>query len=145
MAERRARAFWKGTLTEGMGEVSLESSGLVTGAPVTWASRTESPNGRTSPEELLASAQAACYAMALSSALAKRNAGVESLEVTATCAFEKVGDRFGVTSMELDVTGNVPGMDQGTFEEVARAAEQGCPISNAIRGNVDIRLDARLA
>lgn len=143
-AERRARALWEGTLLEGQGRLSTESTQVLSDQPVTWAARTEDPGERTSPEELLAAAHAACYAMALSGALASSGKPAERLEVTATCAFEKVGEGWGVTTMSLHVRGRVPGLDQAGFEEAARAGEEGCPISNALRGNVEIRLTAEL-
>jgi osmotically inducible protein OsmC len=143
-AERRARAVWEGTLLEGQGRLFTESTDVLSDQPVTWASRTEDPEGRTSPEELLAAAHAACYAMALSGALAGRGTPAERLEVTTTCAFEKVGEGWGVTTMSLHVRGRVPGLDHAGFEEAARAGEEGCPISNAIRGNVKIGLTAEL-
>jgi osmotically inducible protein OsmC len=144
MAERTARTSWKGTLTEGQGELTLETTGLLAGTPVTWASRTEEPTG-TSPEELLAGAQAACYAMALSGVLAQQGTPPDSLEVSATCAFEKRGEGFAVTRMAISVRGAVPGLDASGFEEAAEKAKEGCPISNAIRGNVDVRVTASLA
>ncbi|MBI2237625.1 MAG: OsmC family peroxiredoxin [Actinobacteria bacterium] len=143
-AERRARAIWEGTLLEGRGRLSTESSPVLSDQWVTWASRTEDPAGRTSPEELLAAAHAACYAMALSATLAARGTAPDRLEVTATCAFDKVGEGWGVTAMDLHVRGRVPGLDPQGFEEAARAGEEGCPISNAIRGNVEIRLTTEL-
>ena len=100
-AERRARAVWEGTLLEGQGRLSTESTPVLSEQPVTWASRTEDPRGRTSPEELLAAAHAACYAMALSAALGRGGTPAERLEVTATCAFDKVGEGWGVTAMDL--------------------------------------------
>jgi lipoyl-dependent peroxiredoxin len=144
MAERTARTLWKGTLIDGQGELTLESSGVLTGTPVSWAARTEEPRG-TSPEELLAGAQAACFAMALSGALAKQGTPADSLDVTATCAFEKKGDGFAVTRMDVVVRAVVPGLDEAGFQEAARNAEKGCPISNAIRGNVDIQLTSQKA
>ncbi len=143
-ANRRARAVWEGTLLEGRGRLSTESTPVLFEQPVTWASRTEDPEGRTSPEELLAAAHAACYAMALSAVLSRGETPAERLEVTATCSFDKVDDGWRVTGMDLHVRGRVPGLDREAFEEVARAGEEGCPISNAIRGNVDIRLTAEL-
>jgi lipoyl-dependent peroxiredoxin len=143
-AERRARAVWEGTLLEGQGRLSTESTQVLSDQPVTWAARTEDPGGRTSPEELLAAAHAACYAMALSGALASSGTPAERLEVTATCAFEKVGEGWGVTTMSLHVSGRVPGLDHAGFQEAARTGEEGCPISNAIRGNVEISLTAEL-
>ncbi len=143
-AQRRARAVWEGTLLEGTGRVSAESSGQFADAPVSWRSRTEEPGGLTSPEELLAASHAACYAMALSATLARQGTPAERLEVTATCAFEQVGEVWKVTTMDLAVRGRVPGLDAAAFEEAARAGEQGCPISGALRGNVAIRLSAEL-
>ena len=145
MAERKATAVWEGTLTEGKGELTAESSRVLVGVPVTWGSRIEEPAGRTSPEELLAAAHAACYAMALSGALAKRDTPADRLEVSATVAFEKVGDGYKVTRSRLHVRGQVPGLDDAGFQEAALAGEEGCPISGAIRGNVDIGLEAELA
>jgi osmotically inducible protein OsmC len=143
-ATRTARTLWKGTLTEGQGELTLETSGLLSGTQVTWSSRTEEPRG-TSPEELLAGAHAACYAMSLSGVLAKQGTPADSLDVRATCTFDERGDGFAVTTMELSVQGVVPGVDESGFEQAAQKAEQGCPISNAIRGNVDIRITAEKA
>ena len=136
--------MWEGTLLEGQGRLSTESTPVLPDQPITWAARTEDPGGRTSPEELLAAAHAGCYAMALSATLASRGTPAERLDVMTTCAFDKVGEGWGVTTMDLHVRGRVPGLDRATFEEVARAGEEGCPISNAIRGNVEIRLTAEL-
>jgi len=120
------------------------SSGALPDFPVTWASRTETPEGKTSPEELLAAAHASCYAMALSATLSRRRTPPERLNVTAQCTLDKVGDGFKVTTMELTVRGRVPGLEQSVFQEVAQVAEKSCPISNAIRNNVEIRLTAKL-
>jgi osmotically inducible protein OsmC len=98
----------------------------------------------TSPEELLAAAQAGCYAMALTHTLTERGTPPERLEVTATCALESSDTGFKITTMDLRVTGQVPGLDDAGFQEATRAAEQGCPVSNSIRGNVEIRLEAML-
>jgi osmotically inducible protein OsmC len=144
MAERTARAIWEGSLTDGKGELTAESSQVLVSVPVTWGSRIEEPAGRTSPEELLAAAHAACYAMALSGALARGDTPPDRLEVTATVAFEKVDDGYKVSRSRLHVRGRVPGLDEAGFQEAARAGEKGCPISGAIRGNVDIELQAEL-
>lgn len=141
MAERRASATWQGDLFGGSGTVSAESSDLFTDAAVTWASRTEEPGGRTSPEELIAGAHAACFAMALSNELASRGHAPERLEIAAVCTF---GDGT-ITTMRLDVTATVPGADQAAFQDGLSAAEGSCPVSNALRGNVEISVDARLA
>jgi lipoyl-dependent peroxiredoxin len=145
-ARRTARSRWEGTLTEGRGQVSAATSGLFTDAPVTWAARTQEPDGMTSPEELLAAAHAACYSMALSNVLAKAGTPARSLDVTATATFgPKEGGGMKVSSMELEVQGDVPGMDQRAFEQAALEGEKACPISNAIRGNVDISVQPTLA
>jgi lipoyl-dependent peroxiredoxin len=145
MAERTATATWSGTLEEGGGEVSLETSKLLVSAPVSWQARVEQPDGHTSPEELLAGAQAACYAMALSNVLGQQGHRPDRIEVRATCSFDKVGEAFAVTEMKLHVRAALPGMDEEAFQQAARAGEQGCPLSNAIRGNVNIQLDAALS
>ena len=139
-ADRRADVTWLGELQTGKGEVTLASSGSGT-FPVSWPSRTEEPDGRTSPEELLAGAHAACYAMAFSAALGRAETPPERLEVTAVVTFVP---GTGVTTSKLDVRGVVPGLDQDAFNEAAQAAEGRCPISNAIRGNVEVTVTATL-
>ncbi len=143
-AERRAEVVWEGDLLQGHGKVVSVGSGALGELPITWASRTERSDGKTSPEELLAAAHAACYAMALSHTLAQANTPAERLTVSATCAFEQVEAGFKVTTMDLDVRGKVQGLDQVGFEKVAQQAEQGCPVSNALRNNVRIRVKAHL-
>jgi osmotically inducible protein OsmC len=144
LAERTAHTIWKGNLTEGQGELTTESSGVLSSVPVTWASRTEEPRGRTSPEELLAAAQAACFAMAFSNTLDKRGTPPDSLDVRATCTFERTDTGVKVGTMRLDVRGTVPDLDQAGFEEAARAGVEACPVSNAIRGNVQVELTPEL-
>ncbi len=144
-ATRTARARWQGTLLEGRGTVSTGTTTLFADAPVTWKARTEDADGMTSPEELLAASHAACYAMAFSGVLARAGTPATSLEVEATATFApKEGGGWHVQSMQLDVRGDVPGIDQARFEEAAREGEGGCPISNALRGNVDIGVSATL-
>ena len=143
-AERRAEVVWEGSLIQGHGKIANVGSGAFGEMPITWASRTERSDGRTSPEELLAAAHAGCYAMAFSHTLAQAGTPAESLDVNATSTFEQVGEGFKVTTMVLDVRGKVPGLDQAAFERVAQQAEQGCPISNALRNNVQIRVNAHL-
>jgi osmotically inducible protein OsmC len=144
-ADRRAEAQWEGALTTGSGEVSFASSGAGS-FPVTWASRVEKPDGRTSPEELLAAAHAACYAMAFSATLGRGGNPPERLHVVSTVSLNpKEGGGFEVTDSRLEVTGVVPGIDQAGFQAAAEAAEQGCPISNAIRRNVAVLVTASLA
>ena len=141
MADRTASAVWQGDLFGGSGTVSAVTSGLFSEAGVTWASRTEEPGGKTSPEELLAAAHAACFCMALSNELATRGHPPARLAVQATCSFEP---GKGVTTMVLDVTAEVPGVDEAGFREGLDAAEESCPVSNALRGNVDIQVEGRL-
>lgn len=141
MADRTARTQWKGTLEDGSGLMTMESSQVLVSVPVTWAARTEEPGGMTSPEELLAAAQASCYAMAFSNALAKAGSPAESLDVEATATFEP---GRGVTTMQLLVRGRVLGVDADRFRQLAEDGVKACPIANAIRGNVDIRLTAEL-
>ncbi|HEU4488448.1 MAG TPA: OsmC family peroxiredoxin [Actinomycetota bacterium] len=129
---------------EGSGSVSLSSSGLVNELPVTWASRTESAGGKTSPEELIAAAHAGCYAMALSNILAQQGNEPERLQVTAVSSFEKVEAGFRMTRMDLEVSGTVADIDGASFEEAAQAAKVDCPVSNALKNNVEITLKASL-
>ena len=138
-ATRRADAVWKGNLLEGSGTFDV-LSGAIANLPVTWAARTAASDGKTSPEELVAAAHASCYAMALSGALARAGHVAEQLAVTAVVTF----DPPKVTKSELTVRGKVPGVDQAAFAEIAKQAEQGCPISNALRGNVEITVEATL-
>ncbi|HUP70175.1 MAG TPA: OsmC family peroxiredoxin [Acidimicrobiales bacterium] len=140
MAQRRASATWQGDLFEGGGVVSALSSGLFTDAGVTWAARTEDSGGRTSPEELIAAAHAACFCMALSNELSSRGHVPSKLQVEAICTFE--GGK--VTMMALDVSATVPGADEAAFREGLEAAEGSCPVSNALRNNVPITVDGRL-
>jgi lipoyl-dependent peroxiredoxin len=143
---RRAEARWNGDLFGGSGTVSAVTSGTITGLPVTWRARAEaSDTGMTSPEELLAAAHAACFSMAFSNGLAKNGTPAEQLDVAAEVSFEKGDAGFSVTKSVLTVTGTVPGIDQSTFETLANAAKDGCPISRAITGNVELSVSATLA
>jgi len=121
------------------------TSGSLPSMPVSWSARTEAAGGKTSPEELLAAAHAACFSMALSGGLGRLQKPPERLEVQAAATFDKVGDTWKVTTMELNVTGKVPGITPAEFESAAQAAGQGCPISNALKGNVAITVHAKLA
>jgi osmotically inducible protein OsmC len=144
MAERRGHAVWHGNLLEGSGTVDA-ASGAVSGQEVTWKARTEGSDTVTSPEELIAAAEAACFAMALSHALASAGHEPEEVEVDAVCTFGPVEGGFAITRMALDVRAAVPGIDQVAFEGVLAEAETGCPVSNALRGNVEIDVRGRLA
>src|SRR5690349_24309043 len=138
MTDRKATTVWTGTLFEGSGETSFDSSGIGT-YPVSWPSRAEEANGKTSPEELIAGAHSACYSMAFSNALAKNDTPAEKLEVSAVVTFVP---GTGITKSALTVVGTVPGIDEATFTELAQAAKEGCPVSQAL--SVEITLDAKL-
>lgn len=142
MADRTASAAWQGDLFGGNGTVSAVTSGLFTDAGITWEARTEEPGGKTSPEELVAAAHAACFAMSVSNELSSRGHPPARVEVQATCTF-KPGK--GITAVAIDVTAEVPGVDEAGFREGLDAAEASCPVSNAMRGNVDITVDGTLA
>jgi osmotically inducible protein OsmC len=144
-AERRANVVWKGDLASGSGEIVSSGSGALSNLGVNWASRTESSDGSTSPEELIAAAHAACFSMALSHGLAQGGHAPEELQVTAVVSFEQVEGGWKVNSSALDVTGTVPGMDEAAFQEAADGAKDGCPVSGALSGNVEITVEARLA
>src|SRR3954451_2191566 len=139
-AESSATTVWEGDLGPGAG-VPPPASGAFAAVDVTWGSRTSRSAGKTSPEELLAAAHASCYCMALSHELAEAGTPPQRLQATATGDFDP-GE--GVRSSHITVTGNVDGIDQARFEEAAGAAGEGCPISGALKGNVDISVDATL-
>jgi len=143
-ATRTATVTWTGALTEGSGTVSAGTSELFTDLPVSWGSRTESPGGRTSPEELLAAAHASCFSMALSGALARAGTPPDHVHVSATVTFDKVGDTWTVTRSELDVIGTVPGIDEAGFDAAAQDAKDNCPVSRALAGNVELSVSATL-
>jgi osmotically inducible protein OsmC len=143
MAVSRATAQWSGSLFEGKGSVAPESASFGD-LPLTWEGRTERPEGSTSPEELIAAAHAGCFSMALSNVLAKGGNEATSLQVKANVTFE-VGDAGPrIASVQLDVTGSVPGIDQAKFEEAVGQAKDGCPVSKALAGNVDITASGSL-
>ncbi len=143
-AIRQATVVWEGNLVAGKGAVSAISSKAFTSLPVTWAARTESPDGRTSPEELIAAAHASCFSMAFSGGLARAGSPPQRLEVTATVTFDKADGGFKVVSSVLKVKGKVPGMDQAAFQKAAEAAKDGCPVSQALKGNVKLSVEATL-
>ena len=145
MAERRAEVVWEGNLTQGKGQITKTGSGAFpNGLPVTWASRVERSDGRTSPEELIAMAHASCYAMALSHTLNEAGHPPERLQVSSVVTVEQVPGGIKVGESRLEVRGRVLGLDQAGFEEMAKKGEQGCPISNALRASVNISLKATL-
>jgi osmotically inducible protein OsmC len=139
-AESSATTVWEGDLAKGRGATSA-ASGALPDLEVTWPARTERTPGTTSPEELLAAAHASCYCMALSHELGEAGNPPERLETTATVSFVP-GE--GVKSSRIVVRGRVPGVDQAGFEEAALGAGESCPISGALRGNVEIIVEATL-
>jgi len=141
-AERTARVTWSGSLLEGGGRIEEVGSGAFGPLDVTWASRTEESGGRTSPEELIAAAHAACFSMAFSSGLAKAGSPPERLDVSARVTFVP-GE--GITQSALTVRATVPGIDEAAFVELAEAAKEACPVSKALAGGPEITLDASLA
>ena len=142
-ATQHASVRWDGTLGAGSGSLTL-GEGAASALPVSWASRTGHARGKTSPEELLAAAHASCYAMAFAHILEERGAPPQQHSVAADCTFEQVENGFEVSRVALVVEGAAPGITEEQFADAARAAEAFCPISNALRGNVEITLSARL-
>lgn len=136
----RAEAVWNGDLTSGSGRVK-PASGAFPELPVAWASRAESQHGKTSPEELIAAAHAACYCMAFSNGLSKAGHKVEELNTTAEVEFVP---GTGITSSTLTVRGRVGGIDAAEFQRLAEEAKDGCPVSKALHGNVKLHVEARL-
>jgi lipoyl-dependent peroxiredoxin len=140
--ERRADVVWQGDLLHGSGTIGRVGSGAFGPLDVSWASRAEEPNGKTSPEELIAAAWASCFAMALSNVLAKAETPPEKLETSATVTFQP-GE--GIRRGALTVRGTVSGLDEDGFRSAAREAQQNCPVSMALTGIPEITLDASLA
>src|SRR6476619_4056768 len=140
--DRTMSTTWHGTLMDGAGTIHEAGSGAFGPLEVTWASRAEEPNGRTSPEELIASAWASCFAMALSSGLAKAGTPPDRLETSATVTFQP---GQGIIKGALTVRGTVPSLDEAAFVEAANDAKQNCPVSQALSGIPDVSLDAQLA
>jgi osmotically inducible protein OsmC len=141
--ERKAHATWEGDLRSGSGRFDLDS-GAITGQTVTFASRFEQPGGKTSPEELIAAAEATCFSMALANALAQEGHAPTKLETDAVCTLDQTDAGFRITTMQLTVRGEVEGIGEEDFQAAAQQAKEGCPVSNALSG-VEISLDAALA
>jgi len=139
MTDRKATTVWSGPLLTGSGTVTMDSSGIGS-YDVSWASRAEEANGKTSPEELIAAAHSSCFCMAFSARLAKNETPPERLETSAVVTFIP---GTGITKSALTVVANVPGIDEATFQELAADAKANCPVSQAL--SVEITLDARLA
>jgi osmotically inducible protein OsmC len=144
MATRTARTAWKGSLQEGSGQVELSSSKVGT-YEVNFPKRTaENADGTTSPEELIAAAHSACFAMALSNEIGKAGGTPQALEVTADVTLGQKNGAAAITRIALTVRGEVEGLDAAGFEQAAQAAKAGCPVSKALAGVDEITLDAAL-
>ena len=138
MQERRASITWHGDLQTGNGDLEV-GSGAFPKLNLTFSARTESAGGMTSPEELIAAAHATCYAMVLANMLKQETGNApDAFEVTAVCSLDRVEGALKITGMDLSVKANVPGIDAAKLKEMAATAEQRCPVSNAIRGNVPV-------
>ena len=146
MAEvRSADVTWNGDLLTGSGTIDYVSSGVFSRMPVSWAARTGPHNGKTSPEELLAAAHASCFSMAFSARLAKNETPATKLKVKAEISFDNASGSWKVTTSRITVVGDVPGIDLETFRTIAEDAKENCPISIALKGNVELSVDASLA
>jgi osmotically inducible protein OsmC len=143
-ATRTAEVAWEGDLISGSGTITRVGSGAFGPLPVSWAARTEASDGKTSPEELLAAAHASCFAMALSAALVRAGTPPASVAVSASVTFDKTDAGWRVATSALRVRANVPGASEAAFAEAAEATRTGCPISQALIGNVELEVDAAL-
>jgi len=139
--DRRAEVVWQGSLMDGSGTVVSTTSGKIGEQPVSWPNRSEDSPSATSPEELIAAAHAACFAMALSHGLAQAGNAPDELRTSSTVTFQP-GE--GITKIALTVEGRVPGLDAAAFEEAARDAKENCPVSKALAGVPEITLEAKL-
>lgn len=144
LKESKAQITWDGGLQDGSGRLKVDS-GAFPELTVTFAARTGDVEGTTNPEELIAGAHATCYAMALSNALGQQGNPPERLEISAVASLERTEAGLKISAMDLSVRGTVPGLSGDEFREIAEKAEKACPVSNALRGNVEIRLNAELA
>lgn len=139
--DRRAEVTWTGELLTGKGTITSVGSGAFGPLPVSWPSRAEQPDGRTSPEELIAAAHASCYCMALSNGLTKAGTPPTELKASATVTFVP---GTGITRSALTVVGTVSGLDADGFRAAAEDAKENCPVSGAMKGNVELSVEARL-
>jgi osmotically inducible protein OsmC len=143
VALREAEVIWEGPLASGTGTLTSESGALEQLA-VTWASRTQRPDGKTSPEELIAAAHASCFAMALALLLDANQTPSERVAVNAACTLDEVEAAPRITTVELTVQAQAPGLDAGALERIVGQAADLCPVSNALRGNVTITVRSEL-
>lgn len=141
---RRADATWAGDLLEGHGTVTAATTGVFRDLPTTWASRIGEPEGVTSPEELLAAAHASCFSMAFSNELAKAGTPPTKVTVSVAVSGDKLETGWTVLSSVITVEAVVPGATDASLREAADKAKDGCPISKALKGNVELSVDAKL-
>jgi osmotically inducible protein OsmC len=139
--DRKAQVTWHGDLMSGSGRIDSVTSGAIGGLDVDWRARSEDAQSKTSPEELIAAAEASCFSMALSNGLAQAGHPADELRTSATVTFQP-GE--GITKMAIEVVGKVPGMEDGAFQEAAQTAKENCPVSKALAGVPDVSLSARL-
>ena len=139
--DRKAEVTWHGDLMSGSGRIDSVTSGAIGGLDVDWEARSEDARSKTSPEELIAAAHAACFSMALSNGLAQAGHPADELKTSATVTFQP-GE--GITKIALQVAGNVPGMSDDDFRQAAETAKENCPVSKALASVPEISLDARL-
>lgn len=142
-AIRRADASWTGKLADGHGTVTASTSHAFDDLPVTWGSRTETADGRTSPEELIAAAHATCFAMAFSGDLGRNGTPPDRLEVSSTITFDKL-EKWTIVSSAIAVRGWVPGIDAEVFKRIAEGTRDNCPVSRALKGNVELSVESTL-
>lgn len=143
IATRQAQVVWEGALSSGTGTIS-GGSGALAQLPVTWASRTEAPDGKTSPEELIAAAHGSCFAMALSLVLGEERTPAERVAVSVACTLDEVDGAPRITAVDLAVGARVPGIEPHAYERAIQRAAALCPVSNALRNNVDISVQGEL-
>jgi len=141
---RRAEATWSGDLIGGNGKVTAATTRVFADLPTTWKARTEEADGVTSPEELLAAAHASCFSMAISNNLAKAGTPPTRVSVAVEVTADKTDSGWTVQRADITVSGVVPGATQESFQEAAEGAKDGCPISKAIKGNVELSVEAKL-
>lgn len=145
VAQRTAETDWEGSAARGSGTVTFTSSGATDPLPVSLSKRTEqSDTSQTNPEEMIAAAHSCCYAMALSNVLSQQKTPPDSLHVTAEVTLDEAGEGFAITTSVLTVEGEVPDLDDDGFQQATKDAEAACPVSNALRNNVEITIDATL-
>ena len=142
MLIRNAKAEWQGDLLHGSGQLSVGSGAL--DVPYSVKSRLEDGQSATNPEELLGASHAGCFTMALAAELSRAGFTPTHLQTGASVAFEKIGEAFAITRIELETSADIPGIDDATFQKHAADAKENCPVSKALAG-IEIRLNARLA